>query len=250
MIYVLYVIVAAGVVWLSIKASQYVDMLEKTTNLSGAFIGGILLSAVTSLPEMFTSITSTIMLDKPGLCMGNILGSNIFNLTILAILIFITWKTFSQGKISKAHDFITFSLLGIYLAIFLNKIGILNLNIFILNITSIIIIVIYFFAVRHLNTDESPESEDEDSEPCRLTVKQIVVRFVLVSIGIIALSIIITYITDIIAINLNLGAGIAGAIFLGVATSLPEVAATISLFRMRNYDIAIGNILGQLFWKM
>ena len=51
MIYVLYVIVAAGVVWLSIKASQYVDMLEKTTNLSGAFIGGILLSAVTSLPE-------------------------------------------------------------------------------------------------------------------------------------------------------------------------------------------------------
>ena len=79
-----YAVVASLVVWLSIKASKYIDMLDKTTKLSGAFLGGVLLSAVTSLPELFTSISATVLLKKPSLCIGNILGSDIFNLAILA----------------------------------------------------------------------------------------------------------------------------------------------------------------------
>ena len=52
MIYLIYLALAAAVVLLSIKASIYVDLLDKNTKLSGAFIGGVLLSAVTSLPEL------------------------------------------------------------------------------------------------------------------------------------------------------------------------------------------------------
>ena len=58
------------------------------------------------------------------------------------------------------------------------------------------------------------------------------------------MSVVLTYITDAIAAKYNLGVGLAGAIFLGVETSLPEVASTIALVRMRNYDIAVGNIVG------
>lgn len=86
MIYVVYLCVAAGLTFLAIKAADYVDLIDKKTSLSGAFIGGVMLSAVTSLPEMFTSISSTLMLKQPGLCMGNILGSDLFNLLILAVL--------------------------------------------------------------------------------------------------------------------------------------------------------------------
>ena len=89
MIYLAYLIVAAGVVWFSVKASDYVDLLDKKTNLSGAFIGGILLSAVTSLPELFTSISSTVFLDAPSLCIGNILGSDLFNVAALSVVILI-----------------------------------------------------------------------------------------------------------------------------------------------------------------
>ena len=53
MIYLEYVIAAAIVVVLSMKASDYIDLLDKNTRLSGAFLGGIMLSAVTSLPELF-----------------------------------------------------------------------------------------------------------------------------------------------------------------------------------------------------
>ena len=51
MIYLIYLALAIAVVLLSIKASVYVDLLDKNTKLSGAFIGGVLLSAVTSLPD-------------------------------------------------------------------------------------------------------------------------------------------------------------------------------------------------------
>ena len=55
-------------------------------------------------------------------------------------------------------------------------------------------------------------SEDADEEAqTNLTVKQIVTRFILVSIGIIAVSILATQFTDKIAQKHNLGAGLAGA---------------------------------------
>ena len=84
MIYLEYLVVAAFVVILSIKASNYIDLLDKNTELSGAFLGGIMLSAVTSLPELFTSISATVLLNRPGLCMGNILGSDLFNLVAIS----------------------------------------------------------------------------------------------------------------------------------------------------------------------
>ena len=114
---------------------------------------------------------------------------------------------------------------------------------FFVSITSIIIALLYALSVRYLASDNG-ECEDEECEEVKLSLRTIVVRFVLASVGIIVASIILTYITDDIATELNLGSGLAGALFLGVATSLPEVTSTISLFRMRNFDIAFGNIAG------
>ena len=89
MIYALYLVLAVLVVFLSVRLSYYVDCLDKKTNLSGAFIGGVMLAAVTSLPELFTSLTAVLALDQPNLVQGNVLGSNIFNLCVIAgILLF------------------------------------------------------------------------------------------------------------------------------------------------------------------
>ena len=53
MIYIEYLVLAILVVYLSVRLSYYVDCLDKKTNLSGAFIGGVMLAAVTSLPIHF-----------------------------------------------------------------------------------------------------------------------------------------------------------------------------------------------------
>ncbi|MCF0111511.1 MAG: cation transporter [Erysipelotrichaceae bacterium] len=249
MVFIKYIIAAVCVVALSIKASEYVDLLDQKTELSGAFIGGVMLSAVTSLPELFTSISSTLLIHKPELCIGNILGSDLFNLVIIATLLIFAFKPFKNAKVSKGHTIVTLCVLAGYVTILLNAKNILNFNILNVSITSFIIVGLYAYSFKYLAGESGGDTMNEDCES-PLTVKQILVRFVIVSIGIILSSITITYITDEIAEVLHLGSGIAGAIFLGVATSLPELASTVSLFKMQNYDIAFGNIAGSNIFNL
>ncbi len=242
MIYLLYLLVAAGVVLFSVKASDYVDLLDKKTSLSGAFIGGIMLSAVTSLPELFTSISSTVLIHQPGLCLGNILGSDLFNMAMLSFFLLVFARTFREGKLSASHRMVTVFVFVCYLVMILNWLGILRIQFLSISLSSVIIVVMYILSIRYMSAEDSEDSDEEDTSP--LTVPQIAVRFVLVSIGIVVLSIAITYITDAISIRLHLGQGMAGALFLGIATSLPEASSTVALLRMKNVDIAFGNIVG------
>ena len=249
MIYILYLVVAALVTFMSIKASEYVDMLDKTTSLSGAFLGGILLSAVTSLPELFTSISSTLMLDQPGLCIGNILGSNIFNYAMLSFFILTAVAKFAKCSLSKIHFVVAVSVVFMGGLILCNKYGFLAFDIGNVSVTSILIILLYIVTVWIMYKMGGTSETEDDGEPVTLSRKQILTRFTLVSVGIVVFSIILTYITDELSVRLNLGKTVAGALFLGVATSLPETASTFTLFKIKNYDIAVGNIVGSCLFN-
>lgn len=246
MLYLEYLVCAAIVVVLSIKASDYVDLLDKNTDVSGALLGGILLSAVTSLPELFTSISSTVLLNEPGLCMGNILGSDLFNLVAISVISLFFLNGFVNGRISESYIKVNLIVLFIYIVIELNFVGLLDYKFGIISITSVIIAVAYGFGTRYLASKDSDETNpgplpvDDNG----LSVLQICIRFFFAAVGIIVFSIFVTYLTEDISNELGLGKGLAGAIFLGVATSLPELTSTITLFRIKNYNIAVGNIVG------
>ena len=98
MIIVKYLILAAIVMGFSILLSNYVDIIDKRTSISGAFIGGVVLAAITSLPELFTSVSATLLLGQPELVIGNILGSDIFNTAVLALLFLAFPKRFHQAQ--------------------------------------------------------------------------------------------------------------------------------------------------------
>ncbi|MBO5692399.1 MAG: hypothetical protein J6R74_00465 [Tidjanibacter sp.] len=250
MLYITYLLVAAAVVFLSVKASVYIDLIDKKSSLSGAFLGGVLLSAVTSLPELFTSISATMLLQKPGLCLGNILGSNIFNVAVLAVMFLLFLSKSYRAPLSKGHNYVILFCLATYVTLALNMFlpKVFDHHILTLSVTSLVIILFYGFGVKYLAGEGGEQSKGEDTSS--LTMRGIIVRFVLCSVGLVALSVWLTYLSDDLATRLNMGAGLAGALFLGVATSLPELSSTVSLFRMRNYDIAVGNIVGSCLFNM
>ncbi len=249
--YILYILVAATVVWLSVKASHYIDLIDQKSSLSGAFLGGVLLSAVTSLPELFTSISATTLLAKPSLCLGNILGSNIFNLVVLAVMFILFVRGSHAAKLAKGHNFVIIYCLVTYAAIALNMFlpKVFDFHVISLSVTSIIIVICYTLGVKYLSGEES-ESDGKEEAATSLTMRGIIIRFVLCSVGLVGLSIWLTYLSDDIATSLGMGAGLAGALFLGVATSLPELSSTITLFRLRNYNVAVGNIVGSCLFNM
>ena len=239
-----YVLTSAALVYFSIKCADYVDLLDKKTSLSGAFIGGVILAAVTSLPELVTSISSIYAVNNPGLIIGNVLGSNIFNLCIFGALTALSVKTFAKCKIGKAHIaslVCTIVADVLMIATLLLDPAITRIPYLEVNAASLVILVIYFISLRFLSNDDT-ENDEEDSSP--LTVKQIVVRFVLMAAGLVGMSILVTYFADQLQEKLNLGASLAGAIFLGITTSLPELTSSITLVRRRNYNAMVGNVVG------
>ena len=244
LLFIEYFIVATIVVFAAVKASHYIDLIDRTTKLSGAFLGGVLLSAVTSLPEFFTSLSATLFLDKPALCIGNILGSDLFNIAMLSVLVLLAMRSFRRAQIGRGNIIVALYMVLIYGIMLLNYFGILDVELMTINVITFLFVGIYALAVRHLAGESSEECDECSEDEVKLSLRQIVTRFAITAVVIVVMSVVLTYITDDIATKYNLGVGLAGAIFLGVATSLPEVASTIALVRMRNYDIAVGNIVG------
>ena len=243
-VFLLYVLSGALLVYFSIKCADYVDLLDKKTSLSGAFIGGVILAAVTSLPELVTSISSIYVVHNSELIIGNVLGSNIFNLCIFGATTALSVKAFAKANVGKSHfatlicTIVADILMVATLVIDPKFTRIPYINV---NAASLVILAIYFISLKYLSGDDC-ESDGEEYSP--LTVKQIVTRFVLMSLGLVAMSVIVTYFTDLIQYELHLGASLAGAIFLGVVTSLPELSSSIALVRRKNFNAMVGNVVG------
>jgi cation:H+ antiporter len=74
---------AAGLIIVAaIFLSKSADTIATATGLGGTFIGTTLVAAVTSTPELVTSIAA-VRMGAVDLAVGNVLGSNIFNMNIL-----------------------------------------------------------------------------------------------------------------------------------------------------------------------
>lgn len=242
MIYVLYLLLAACIVFLSIKLANYVDLLDKKTKISGAFIGGVLLAAVTSLPELFTSISATILIHQKELVIGNIIGSNLFNFLILGLTILLFIKKWRQATLNVSHLYLLFIIFGMCLITLYAILIPVKYQPILgpINLLNILIIGLYILSLKL----QPKEGENEQADDSPLTIKQIVIRFIISAILLVGTSIAITYATDAVAQKLNLSATVAGSLFLAIATSLPELISTITLCKKGNFDAGLGNIIG------
>ena len=109
------------------------------------------------------------------------------------------------------------------------------------SVVSPAILVLYVLFVSRM--PKTSEADDENSDD-NITLKQAVIRFAICAAVLIGASIAMTYLTDMVADRLNLGKTFAGALFLGVATSLPELISSVTLCHRGNYNAAAGNIIG------
>lgn len=253
-----YGLIAAFVIYATNKASFYVDQFDQKTQIGGAIIGGVLLATITSLPELITSLTSTTLLNQPGLAFGNVFGSNLVNLLILAIgdLVFINQMMFNKVKTQRKTTLIIIVMYVVFLIPYtLTTISSLTFESFTIdfgltfNVVSILILIAYILSVFLMNNDEE-EAADDDVKDTHLSVKQIVIRFTLWSILVILASVLMTYNVSGISTAFSLQQSFAGAIFLGVATSLPEFTAVLTLLKLGNREAALGNIVGSNIFNL
>lgn len=250
---VIYFALAGGIVFLSKKLADYVDALDKKTKISGAFIGAVLLAAVTSLPELFTSVSATILLpDSADLVIGNILGSNLFNIAVLGLAFIIFFRLISKSKVEYKTQFIVIA--GTLLIYAVIAYGIMAPSAIQPKLGPINLLVILIFAIYIVCILLEPKNKDEEEEKvdplANLTVKQVIVRFSICAVLLVGVSILITYATDSLSEKLfNGNDTLAGAIFLAIATSLPELTSTFVLCKKGNFNAALGDITGSCLFN-
>lgn len=246
MLYIQYLILVISIIFISIALSNCMDKIDQRTNLGGAFLGGILLAVVTSLPELFTSLTALFQLDKPQIVQGNVVGSNLFNIAIIACMSILFINVFKSYKYKKSQIFAfilcILQCLLILFALFIKiSFSISGISI---HIVSICIFICYLIGIHTFQ-----EVDIDDNTTSDTSVFLLFIQFIIFAIALVYISIQLTKISDLVAISLGFNATLAGAIFLGVATSLPEFSATFTLFKLRNIDAAIASLIGSCMFN-
>ena len=240
---VLFLFLAGLTVFLSFRLSYYADLLNKTTNISGVFIGGILLAGITSLPELVTCLSS-IFLNNPYLAIGDILGSNFFNIAMMCFFDILFIKTMFYNYTKNRYYLIYVLLILNYLIMYLFMGGTFNLEIFNIGLPSFIIIITYIFYLKNAK-------EEETKKEVITTQEHVLLKFFLVGLFMVIVSILLTLVVNLIAgKNPNVASSFIGAILLGITTSMPEVITFIALIKMKSFDLALSDIIGSNLFNL
>lgn len=240
---ILFLFLAGLTVFLSFRLSYYADLLNKTTNISGVFIGGILLAGITSLPELVTCLSS-IFLNNPYLAIGDILGSNFFNIAMMCFFDILFIKTMFYNYTKNRYYLIYVLLIFNYLIMYLFMGGTFNLEIFNIGLPSFIIIITYIFYLKNAK-------EEETKKEVITTQEHVLLKFFLVGLFMVIVSILLTLVVNLIAgKNPNVASSFIGAILLGITTSMPEVITFIALVKMKSFDLALSDIIGSNLFNL
>jgi len=258
MIWVCFVAIAAVIIFSGSKLSVFADQLADLLNLSRSAVGILLVSIVTTLPELSTTLGAIIKVGEPNLALGNNLGSVLFNLMIIAICDIL----FRKGGILRQtthHVAPMFQSLVVIVGMLVTLMvtNSLNLGGFHFNIGSILVVIAYvaiFFATHRdgstTDKDLLPEQEalteelSSDEKTAETTLPKALGGFILCAIVVVICGIQLASLGDQIAIQTGLGQSFVGTLFLAIATSLPELTVGITAVKIGAYDLMIGNVAG------
>ena len=233
------------------RLSKYGDIIAEKTGIGRAWIGMIFLAGATALPEFFTTCSSIVIEDAPNLAAGNVLGSIMFNLFIIAILDIVQ----GHGPILRKVN-LGMILLGA-ISVILSVVAILGMllkntvSVFSIGPASFLIVGIYLVGMRlsfryqYRSSDESQDVEaNEEKKYEKISISKTIFGYLLCAAAIFGGSVWVAHAAKQIAVVTGLGETFVGSLFLAIVTSLPELMATIGAVRMGLFDMAIGNIFG------
>lgn len=251
MIWLQFVALTAIIFFSGSKLSKYGDIIAEKTGLGRTWIGVILMASVTSLPELITGISSVTIFDLPNITVGDILGSCMFNILIIALLDVLSGSVPISTKVHEGH------VLSAGFGIFLLGIVILSLfagtrfpSIGWIGVYSLTIIVIYLVAIRIIFLYEKiriakfVKEAVEELQYKDIPKSRAYAMYAINAVIVVGAATYLPHVGEEIAKITGLGQTFVGSIFIAISTSLPEVAVTIGAARIGAVDMAVGNLFG------
>lgn len=246
MVWVTFLISTLCIVAAAYFLAKYGDDLAERTNLGGLFFGTLFIATISSLPEFITSISS-IVIKVPNLAVGNLLGSSMFNMVILAIIDVAHHQKRILRKSALKHA------LSGSLAIFLCGLAVffiaanINLKVGWVGFDSLVLIGVYIGGIYLLRKNEIHiHSAREEKKKIAFppgTWKPLL-WFLAATVVLIVATPVMVGSSKTIAEITGLGTTFIGTTLVAIVTSLPELITSIFAVRLGAVDMAIGNLFG------
>ena len=238
-------IVAAGIL-----LTKFADQLADLTSMGHSLAGLLLLAAATSLPELSIG-WAAVRIDAVNLTVGELLGSCLWNLLLLAVLdLGIRTRGRMLSRLHSVHALsatVSILLVGIAAAGFVLQYDGVFLR---MSPVSWAIIVTYILCIRLIYQDHqtvsAPTSEksQQDHPVARRNVIHAVGGYLLCAGVIFVAAPKLAVIADELADVTGIGDTFIGASLVALMTSLPEAVTTFAAIRLGQMNMAVANIFG------
>lgn len=240
------IILLAGFVPLIYGADLLVDYasaLAKKLNIPNIVIGLTIVAFGTSAPELVVNVFASLE-HNSAIALGNILGSNIFNIGgILAVSAIITplavrnSTTWIEIPLALLAGIVVFALANDKLIDGSEISSLSRIDGIVLLIFFVIFLVYNFTLIKKGGFTD--EVSVKDVAPWKATLLVIAGLVLLVAGGRV-----IVYGAIEVASRLGISERVIGLTIVSIGTSLPELATSVVAARKKNFDIAIGNVVG------
>ncbi len=244
--WVTFLIASAAIVVAGTKLAVYGETIGTHTGIGQGWIGLIFLAVITSIPELTTTVTGA-TINAPNIAVGNALGSNLFNVAIIAVMDILL---LGRGPfLRRVH---TYHVASGGMAIVLTVLALLGIFLpqpgwdIPISPVSILIIIGYLFGVFILYRAEQrlDESKPTSTTAPPISLRHAVIGFSVCAAVIITAGVFLIYASKAISIETGLSASVIGAILVAIVTSLPELSTSIGALRIGAYDMIVGNLFG------
>jgi cation:H+ antiporter len=232
--------IASGValIWISAeRLEKYSVLTAKNYGLSPFFIGSTVIAFGTSAPEMLTTFFVSLE-NKGSMVIGNVIGSNVANLSLVfgSMLLIVSLK-----KLTIRQNLDIYQNLLILLASTVLVWVIIATDPFSVIASSILLIALFLVIMFWYKNSSIEIGYDEENEE---QSKNVNFKLALSLVFLVLAAWLITFGANQILDQYNLGQLFIGYTVLAIGTSLPEIAASVSLALKGRYETVSGTLIG------
>lgn len=259
----LFVAMSLLIVGSGIVLAKSGDRIADRTGLGGLLIGMVLVAAATSLPEVAVAV-SAVLGGSPDLAIGNLLGSNMANMALLAV-VDLAYRGRVWHRVGPGHARTAAVAIGLTSIAVLAILKPFEVAIGWVGLESIIIFVGFVSLIawtRRASRPTMPMGQTSDTRDAQTgeasssrgamlaDLRGDLLKFALAAVVILATAPFLVLAANGISQESGLGESFVGASFLAFSTSLPELSTALAAVRIGAFDLAVGSLLGSNAFNM
>ncbi|MEZ7885539.1 MAG: calcium/sodium antiporter [Bacteroidales bacterium] len=249
-----YLLLIVGFVLLVLGADYLVkgaSSVAKRMKVPDLIIGLTIVAFGTSTPELAVNIMASLK-DAPGMAIGNVVGSNIFNL--LGILGITAMLRPINLKTSLLKFEIPFAIIAALSVIFVAGDYFIDGTPGVISKSDGMILLLFFAIFMYyifITAKKEQLIEEEEIEKSKIYSNWLSIIFILGGLAVLVFGgdLIVKHASEI-ARGWGMSETVIGFTIVAVGTSLPELATSLMAAYKGNSDIAIGNVVGSCIFNV